>query len=272
MRPRIGRLVVLCAAATALSSFFVSAANAATLKLCMPKAEGSALLTPKHGKCKRGYTLTNLSTEAKPGPQGKEGAAGKEGKAGAEGKVGEGKEGKKGEEGTISGLTKQEAEKLKALVLVAPYMKFEPIGVGGKPTILFSSVNVQIESGATGEKPESAPPNGEGNLVVGFDEEPGEQTGSNNLVVGNEQTFTSYGGFVAVVGNFLRGPFASVSGGEGNTASDEGASVSGGEGNAATGPGTSVSGGESNVASGRYSSILGGHGVEAKNEYETSPS
>jgi hypothetical protein len=244
-----------------------NAASAATLKLCMPKAEGSALLTPKHGKCKKGYKLTGLSTE------GEQGTAGKEGKAGAEGKVGP--EGKKGETGTkgetgpagVTGLSSAEMETLKSIL---PDIKYVSKGVGGVPTIQFSSVNVQIESGATSEEPEHEI-NGKGNLLIGFDEEPGTQTGSNNLVVGAEQAFTSYGGFVAGVENVVTGPFASVSGGEHNTASAEGATVSGGEQNQATESDASVSGGASNIAEGRWSSILGGHSLKTKGEYETSP-
>ena len=49
------------------------------VKLCVPKAEGSALLTPKHGKCRRGYKLTSLGAEGKEGKAGKAGPEGKEG-------------------------------------------------------------------------------------------------------------------------------------------------------------------------------------------------
>ncbi len=42
----------------------------------------------------------------------------------------------------------------------------------------------------------TASANSEGNLVIGYDEEPGTQTGSHNLVLGERQTFMSYGGFL----------------------------------------------------------------------------
>src|SRR5690349_23345621 len=59
---------------------------------------------------------------------------------------------------------------------------FVSSGVGGKPTVQFSGVNVQVVSG-TGST--SGPVNGEGNLVVGYAENTSERTrtGSNDLVV-----------------------------------------------------------------------------------------
>lgn len=186
---------------------------------------------------------------------------------GPEGKKGE--TGAKGETGPagVTGLSSAEMETLKSIL---PDIKYVSKGVGGMPTIQFAAVNVQIESGATSEKPEQEV-NGVGNLLIGFDEEPGTQTGSNNLVVGIEQTFTSYGGFVAGVGNAVSAPFASVSGGESNTASAQGATVSGGEQNQATESDASVSGGGNNIVEGRWSSILGGQSVKLKGEYKTSP-
>ncbi len=38
-------------------------ASASALKLCVPKKEGSAILTPKHGKCSKGFKLTGLGAE-----------------------------------------------------------------------------------------------------------------------------------------------------------------------------------------------------------------
>ena len=129
------------------------AAAAGGVKLCVPTAEATAVLTPTGGACKAGYTLTELGAEGKegkagaPGKEGvagKEGAPGKEGKAGTTGKEGppgkEGKEGKQGPEGTFSGLTAAEKETLLAIL---PEMKFVKEGVDKKPTIQFSGANVQ---------------------------------------------------------------------------------------------------------------------------------
>src|SRR5262245_8185163 len=62
-------------------------------------------------------------------------------------------------------------------------------GVGGKPTVRFASVNVQILNGSGA----TANANGTGNLVLGYDESPGAQTGSHDLVLGRNQTFSGFG-------------------------------------------------------------------------------
>jgi hypothetical protein len=143
--------------------------------------------------------------------------------------------------------------------------------------------------------------NGAGNLIVGYDEEPGSQTGSHDVVLGIKQTFTSYGGLLAGERNTISAPNASVTAGIANTASGSWsavsggalniasasaasisgggdnkatfleASVSGGEGNVATGEDAAVSGGRFNSAQGRYSSIFGGQRLTATNEFEAIP-
>ncbi len=84
--------------------------------------------------------------------------------------------------------------------------------------------------------------NGTGNLIVGNDEKPGTQTGSNNLMVGSEQSYTAYGSILGGQLNTASGPF----------------SVAFGVGNAATGPDSSIAGGKQNIASGEASSVSGG--------------
>jgi hypothetical protein len=247
---------------TSLATLAVTAGAAQAaggLKLCVPKREGASLVTPKHGKCPKGAHLTTLGQEGNAGPTGKAGSEGKEGKQGPEGKA--------GPEGT-GGLT---AEQRETLQKVLPYIKFVTSGVASSPTIVFSGVNVEVNSG----NGETATVNGKGNLVVGYDEAEGaEQTGSNNLVVGNKQTFTSFGGIVGGSGNAITGPFASatggylnvagglysaVSGGADNKAGAELTSVSGGVSNTASQLGSSISGGEANTANGPFASIGGGY-------------
>jgi hypothetical protein len=127
---------------------------------------------------------------------------------------------------------------------------------------------------------------GFGNLVLGYDEDPGGHppTGSHNLILGEEQTFTSYGGIDAGFLSTISGPFASVTGGLGNTASGKFASVSGGASNTAEGEFSSVSGGyanstkgtqgwvgggSANVAIGLLSSVSGGEGNKAEGEWSS---
>jgi hypothetical protein len=146
---------------------------------------------------------------------------------------------------------------LELLAKILPHVSYIESGVGARPTIQFSAVNVQIVSGA-GKT--SAAVNGEGNLVIGYDENPKghAQTGSHDLILGEEQTFTSFGGIDAGKFNTISGEFASVTGGSTNTASAIFASVSGGAVNTASGTAASVTAGEENTASAKKASITGG--------------
>jgi hypothetical protein len=196
------------------------------VSLCIPEAENAAPVTPTKGACPAKYKLTELGAE--------------------------GKAGKEGKEGTFAGLTTAEKE---TLLAVLPYVKFVKEGIDKKPTIQFSGANVQVVSGAAKE----SEINGLGNLVVGRDEEPGTQTGSNNLLLGTfKQSFTSYGGLLAGARNTVSGAAASVSGGEHNVASAGAASVGGGEYDTASGVSASVSGGYGNTASNKQAAVSGG--------------
>src|SRR5919204_3281661 len=64
-------------------------------------------------------------------------------------------------------------------------------GVGGKPTVQFAAVNVQIVSGSGAT---DAAVNGKGNLVIGYDENPASrpQTGSHDLILGERNAWTGY--------------------------------------------------------------------------------
>jgi hypothetical protein len=134
----------------------------------------------------------------------------------------------------------------------------------GGNDVVFTDVNVHIRSGSGAT---NGTVNGRGNLIVGYNEDPGSDAvrgGSHNLVVGPDHSYPSYGGFVAGQSNTISGIYASVSGGMHNIASGEGASIQGGGGdhveygNFAIGIYSSVSGGRGNEAIGNYSSILGG--------------
>jgi hypothetical protein len=152
---------------------------------------------------------------------------------------------------------------LETLNKVLPHIKYEEAGVGGKPTVQFSAVNVQVVSGSGST---SGAVNGEGNLVIGYDENTGKhaQTGSHNLILGIEQTFTSFGGLLGGEQNTVSAPYASVAGGSGNTASAKSTSVTGGAGNKASEEGASVTGGRDNTASGLEASVAGGGENSAK--------
>ena len=143
------------------------------------------------------------------------------------------------------------------VLALEPYVKVFTSGTlyGVKgPNILLQGCNLNIRS-TTSETDTT----GTGNLIVGWDDpSSGGRTGSNNLVCGDQNSFTSYGGFVAGFGNVVSDLYASISGGSGNTASDDSASVSGGTGNHASAVGASVSGGTGNTASNLNASVSGG--------------
>jgi hypothetical protein len=162
----------------------------------------------------------------------------------------------------------KEAAEQEKLLSILPYIKYLASGVGGKPTIQFSGVNVQIVNG----EGKTASVNGKGNLVLGYNEKPRTQTGSHNLVLGEGQLYSSYGDILdgsldVATGSFsevfgyedsVSGPWSSVTGGYRNGASGGESSVSGGAGNAAEAFASSVSGGEESHASGQWSSVGGG--------------
>ena len=127
-------------------------------------------------------------------------------------------------------------------------------------TLRFTGMNVQVVSGAGAT---DATPNGLGNVIIGYNEHPVIQSGSHNLILGRDQTFTSFGGIVAGYQNTISGPYASVTGGAANAASGVDASVTGGGSNTASGVAASVTGGNSNTASGGYASVTGGQSNQA---------
>ncbi len=149
-------------------------------------------------------------------------------------------------------------------------------GVKG-PHIYFTGANIHIVSGS-GATDDRGTRLGLGNLIIGYDEDPGkftdtspfdnlplgpllagERGGSHNLVVGAANRFTqeAYGGLVIGTANAIKGPGASV-GGAGNSADNYGASVSGGFSNDGGSFFCSVSGGRYNKTNVFFASVSGG--------------
>ena len=139
-------------------------------------------------------------------------------------------------------------------------------GLSG-PHVIFEGANVHVINGSGLTDLD----NGLGNLIVGYNENDGDaiRTGSHNLVVGSEHTYTSYGGLVVGYNNAITGEYSSVSGGRSNTASGPYASVSGGDTNEASGDYSSISGGYWNKANSDWSSVSGGNQNSTSLPYET---
>jgi hypothetical protein len=151
----------------------------------------------------------------------------------------------------------------------------------GYPTVLFNGINVQIVNG-TGA---TQTVNGLGNLIVGYNRprtampvcslgafatEPectarggvwarNHKSGSHNVIAGDFNGYSSWGGVVFGLENAIAAPYASVTGGAGNLASGDLSSVGAGSLNTASGMYGSVTGGLSNVAAGAFSSVGGGN-------------
>jgi hypothetical protein len=160
------------------------------------------------------------------------------------------------------------------------HINYEASGIDKQPTIQFSGVNLQVIDGSGSE----TTINGTGNLILGYDETPGTQTGSHNLLLGGTgNSDSSYGGVVGGAGyNKISGAYASVLGGAANTASGYASTITGGYANRTTATFSTVSGGCSNLAGsgtpsvnafctnttriGDYPSILGGMGNQASAE------
>ena len=162
----------------------------------------------------------------------------------------------------------------KNVLALAPFVRVDPnpeLGVTG-PNITFTGANLHLVSGS-GATNDGGNPRGLGNLIIGYNENPGDlgatdRGGSHNLVIGSFNKFTrfAFGGLVAGEFNAIGNEAASVTGGNGNTASGQLASVTGGQGNTASGQLASVTGGQGNTASGLLASVTGGDQNTASGE------
>lgn len=106
---------------------------------------------------------------------------------------------------------------------LGPFVSVDPNAENGVtgPNIVFTGANLHVVNGALGR----GKVNGLGNLIIGYDEapvnlQPGDRSGSHNLVMGEDNTFTSkgVGGVVFGVNNRLDAFFTSILGGINNTA------------------------------------------------------
>jgi hypothetical protein len=145
--------------------------------------------------------------------------------------------------------------------------QFISVDANGEMHITGTNLHLENGLGATNGvpgNPNGSVTNGLGNLIVGYNlsKVPSggtdHRTGSHNLILGDKNDYSSFGGIVAGLNNSISGRYASVTGGLLNMAAFDWASVSGGESNTASGFGTSVSGGRQNTASEVYASVSGG--------------
>ncbi len=201
-----------------------------------------------------------LKSHPTPGPQGPAGTNGTNGKDGLNGI--NGKDGAQGPKGDTGAQGPQGIQGAQGPAGASPFT------VSGTDVTL-SGYNLRIVNGLGS----TDSVNGLGNLTLGYNATGNTQgggdvrTGSHNLVLGDLNNYSSYGGLVAGYDNTVSGRYASVSGGFANTASGIYASVSGGLYNTASGSYASVSGGFGNTSSGYTSSVTGGFANTASNSY-----
>jgi hypothetical protein len=150
----------------------------------------------------------------------------------------------------------------------------------GYPVALFRGINVQIVNG-TGETQTA---NGLGNLIIGYNRPStgsfvcslgvadtealcragggswaqSHKTGSHNLVGGDFNSYSSWGGAVFGLENATSAPSAVVLSGARNKAGGTLSSITGGSYNTAAGIYSTVSGGVGNRAGGEFSAVAGG--------------
>ena len=150
----------------------------------------------------------------------------------------------------------------------------QPLTLSGTD-LTIAGVNVHIIDG-TGSTNSVA---GLGNLIIGYNAlgntHGDTRTGSHNLILGDQNSYSSYGGIVAGFNDAIGAQYASVTGGDNNAATGPYSSVTGGNTNQAAGFYAAVTGGFQNVAgpfsnaSGDYTTVNGGFGNIAAGQYST---
>ena len=137
------------------------------------------------------------------------------------------------------------------VMALEPYLSVDEDAESSGARVMLTRVNLQVVNGLNG----TASINGYGNVVIGYDEantwdfnrcsdgvytsqvdceSAGEiwdithKSGSHNLVLGSENSYSQYGGLVAGYRNFINRSYATISGGALNTAMGEFSSIMGG--------------------------------------------
>src|SRR5262249_49497274 len=251
--------------ATVLAASSVALARVA-IGLTTPRSTGHVLclsgtqvsVPNSRGQCKSGQTAVTVATQSEVAPLAAQVSL---------------------LQGQVSALESANAKlsaDVSAMQTTLSKVSYSPQGLNGQPTLTITGANLQIANGAGN----TASANGLGNLIMGYDEGAGTQTGSHNVVLGYSQDFTSFAGIMGGWNNVLsgsnslvlgvasvaRGPGSAVRAGCENTASGWGASVSGGRGNTASNYESSVTGGSGNTASGSHASVSGGNGNTASGD------
>ena len=145
--------------------------------------------------------------------------------------------------------------------------QFVSVPADGEMHIVGTNLHIENGLGATNGVPgdpvniSNQVVNGKGNLILGYNAFRGSgdnRTGSHNVILGDQNNYSSFGGLVAGAYNEISAPYTTVSGGYHNIAGYNLAAVSGGYFNTASNFSAVVSGGSYNTASGFSASVSGG--------------
>jgi len=162
----------------------------------------------------------------------------------------------------------------------------------GFDTAEFTGINLQVNDGSDDTEGDV---NGLGNVIVGYNEqltgttfcsdpqyiEANEcffnlgvwqsniTTGSHNLILGSNNSYTSYGGVVAGAGNVINNKFSSVLGGAESVANGIYSIISGGSDHITLGDYNNISGGRRHITTGKYSNVNGGIENKASEDYSS---
>lgn len=182
----------------------------------------------------------------------------------------------------VAALEAQVAAMDAYIVQLQAYVEVDETTNPTRPTVRVIGANLQVVSGGGAT---NSPVNGLGNIIVGYNEvrtagsgvcsngdyvgsgscgsagfvwAVSHKSGSHNLIIGDRNNYSRYGGIVAGTYNTVNGVLASVVGGSENVASAASSSVNGGRDNRASGAWSAVGGGYLNSASGFDSVVAGG--------------
>ena len=159
---------------------------------------------------------------------------------------------------------------LKSIASISKEDATMTLNAGKKLVISGANLYLQSGSGSTSDyagTPDFAGTFGLGNLILGYNEKSpsaGPRTGSHNIVLGSNNSYSSTGGIVGGFSNTISGKGAIVLAGEQNLASGFSSVILTGQLNKAAGYSAIALGGYSNEAAGSYSSTVGGYGNTAK--------
>jgi len=128
--------------------------------------------------------------------------------------------------------------------------------------VYVADANLHIRDGSGGTDGST---NGLGNLIIGYDEDDGadDKSGSHNIILGEDHSYSGYGGIVSGHNNTISGRDASAIGGQTNTVTGDNAVTIGGQTTLVDGWSAAALGGTGNIASGLTAAIVGGQDNEA---------